>query len=177
MAKEMEKLYKQSAETIQYWESWEHEDSIVVHYGVLGEEGETERLPLTPTVREHVEAEAAARRSEGYAPVADDDHVTIIVQYRVEGFGTEADLERRHGVEDLLNNRLGWTGLGHCDGGDIGSGTMNIFCLVVDPDVAVPVILRTLEQSGHREGVTVAIEAEDGLEVRWPPDYRGQFSY
>jgi hypothetical protein len=101
----------------------------------------------------------------------------VIVQYRIDGFGSEDDLDRRHAVEDLLNSRLGWTGLGHCDGGDIGSGTMNIVCLVVDPDLAAPVIVRELEQKGHREGVTLAVERDGEFEVRWPPDYQGPFSY
>lgn len=32
----------------------------------------------------------------------------------------------------MLNEGLGWTGLGCCDGGGIGSGTMEACCYVVD---------------------------------------------
>ena len=32
----------------------------------------------------------------------------------------------------MLNEGLGWTGLGCCDGGSIGSGTMEACCYVVD---------------------------------------------
>lgn len=32
----------------------------------------------------------------------------------------------------MLNESLGWTGLGCCDGGSIGSGTMEACCYVVD---------------------------------------------
>lgn len=39
-----------------------------------------------------------------------------------------------------MNETLGWTGLGHCDGGSIGSGTMEICCLVADFEIAKRVI-------------------------------------
>src|SRR5262249_42675093 len=35
---------------------------------------------------------------------------------------------------------LGWTGLGNCDGGSIGSGTMEVCCFVVDFKIARRVI-------------------------------------
>jgi hypothetical protein len=54
--------------------------------------------------------------------------------------GTPADLEKRHKLEDRLNETLGWTGIGHCDGGSIGSGTMEACCLVVDFEAAKRVI-------------------------------------
>lgn len=50
----------------------------------------------------------------------------LLVEYVVEGMGAEADLEKRHELEDILNESLGWSGLGHCDGGSIGSGTMEV---------------------------------------------------
>lgn len=43
-----------------------------------------------------------------------------------------SDLKKRTRLEDHLNELLGWTGLGHCDGGSIGSGTLEACCLVVD---------------------------------------------
>ena len=35
-----------------------------------------------------------------------------------------------------MNETLGWTGLGDCDGGSIGSGTMEVCCYVADFDIA-----------------------------------------
>jgi hypothetical protein len=52
--------------------------------------------------------------------------------------GSTADLDKRVAVEELMNEGLGWTGLGHCDGGDIGSGTMKIFCYVADANSLNP---------------------------------------
>ena len=61
--------------------------------------------------------------------------------------GDEADLEKCHTVEHILNNRLGWTGNGHCDGGDIGSGTINVFSCVVDPYIAKETIVAGLNEN------------------------------
>src|SRR6266511_2253886 len=142
-------LYRQAAGCTFYWETWDEEDRIVVHHGMLGDTGEAVRLPMNGAARREVTAMAEQRRSEGYNEVPEEELARVILQYRIDGFGTVADLERRHQVEDLMNKRLGWTGLGRCDGGDIGSGTMNIWCLVMNPDTAVPVIIRELEQSGY----------------------------
>jgi len=45
------------------------------------------------------------------------------VECKIEGFGTVSDLDKRHKLEGVLNELLGWTGLGHVDGSSIGSGT------------------------------------------------------
>jgi hypothetical protein len=58
--------------------------------------------------------------------------------------GTTADLDKRHKLEAKLNETLGWTGLGMCDGGSIGSGTMEV-CLVVDFALAKSVIETDLQ--------------------------------
>lgn len=61
--------------------------------------------------------------------------------------GSGADLEKRHRLEERMNGTLGWTGLGHCDGGSIGSGTMEVCCLVVDFDIAKRVIEADLKDT------------------------------
>lgn len=52
------------------------------------------------------------REGEQLLPV-DDVAVDSIV-----GFGTRDDLESRHALKDLLNETLGWTGLGDCNESD-----------------------------------------------------------
>ncbi len=44
-----------------------------------------------------------------------------------------------------MNETLGWTGLGNCDGGSIGSGTMEVCCFVADFEVAKSVIAANLK--------------------------------
>ena len=74
-----------------------------------------------------------------------------MIEYPVDGMGTSADLEKRHRLEDRMNETLGWTGLGMCDGGSIGGGTMEVCCVVVDFDVAKRVIEDDLSNSEFRD--------------------------
>ena len=78
--------------------------------------------------------------SEGYLPVDPEDHYTLLIEYEVDGMGNGEDVEKRHRLEDRMNETLGWTGLGACDGGSIGSGTMEVCNFVVDFEVAKKVI-------------------------------------
>jgi hypothetical protein len=67
---------------------------------------------------------------DGYRPLGDDDWRTLVAECAVEGFGTAADLDERHVLEDAVDTVLRERGLGWCDGGSIGSGTMEIACFV-----------------------------------------------
>ena len=49
---------------------------------------------------------------------------------------SEKDLALRHAMEESLDELLGRTCLGSVDGGSIGSGTMEIFCEVIEPKLA-----------------------------------------
>ena len=42
---------------------------------------------------------------------------------------------------------MGWTGLGHCDGGSIGSGAMEACCFVVDFEIAKRVVAAALSDT------------------------------
>jgi hypothetical protein len=50
-------------------------------------------------------------------------------------------------VESYLNEQLGWFGLGFCDGGSIGSGSMEAACPVVDFDIAATALAPELAKS------------------------------
>ena len=82
----------------------------------------------------------------------------------------------RHGVEDILNECLGWTGNGHCDGGDIGSGTINAYSFVVDPYLAKDSIVNALKKHAIMAGAIIAIQRGEDYEVVWPEDFDGKFS-
>ena len=84
----------------------------------------------------------------------------------------------RHTTEEFINEDLGWTGLGFCDGGDIGSGEMNIFCYVVDPHLACETILLDLDEPDERYiGTVIAYRDHDEqYHVLWPRDSTDKFS-
>ena len=54
--------------------------------------------------------------------------------------GTAEDLEKRYRLQDRMDKTMGWTRLGSCDGGSIGSGTMEVCDFVVDFELAKTVI-------------------------------------
>ena len=138
----MLKLYKNVAESLHYHEAWVTDSTIYEHWGVVGERGQTTEHPLAAEQAEEDAVLAVLRPAieNGFHPIDMEDHTTLLVEYRVDGMGTPEDLRKRHALEDRMNQTLGWTGLGVCDGGSIGSGTMEVCCFVVDFEVARDVI-------------------------------------
>jgi len=76
--------------------------------------------------------------------------------------GTKEDVAKRHALEDRLNEALGWTGLGECDGGSIGSGTMEACCFVVDSEIAKRVIENDLAGTEFSDYLRIYDEMSDG---------------
>jgi hypothetical protein len=173
------KFYRKDADGVRYWEAWDDNDKLVIHSGKLGDQGETQERPLPPLtpLDQAIQADLNQIRLEGYIELSTDDHFQLVVQYRLGSWGESGDLEKRHDVEERLNQCLGWTGNGHCDGGDIGSGTINAYCFVVDPYLARDVIVEDLRRNNFLEGAVIAIDRQDAFEVIWPPDFSGEFNY
>jgi hypothetical protein len=61
-----------------------------------------------------------------------------------------------------MDETLGWTGLGHCDGGSIGSGTMEVCCLVVDFQIAKKVIQKDLAKTEFSDYSRIFEEESEG---------------
>jgi hypothetical protein len=136
------KLYKRVDGRLQYHEAWLDEGIITEHWGTVGDHGSSQEHPAPP----HKSEKAALREvlksalDSGYEPIGDEQTSIVLIEYEIDGFGTPADLEKRHALESRMNETLGWTGVGHCDGGSIGSGSMEVTCVVVDADIAKRVI-------------------------------------
>jgi hypothetical protein len=174
----MVKLYRTSRGVTEYWEAWITATDVTIHWGKLGEEGETRELPheagLHPS--EIIKREAKPFRAAGFKPRKPKELHSIVIQSKVEGRGSVNDYDRRVQIEELMNERLGWSGLGHCDGGDMGSGQMNVFCYVVDSAIAERVIVGALKEHGLLDGVVIAERKEDETKVLWPHDFAGTFT-
>jgi len=105
-----------------------------------------------------------------------DDKRRLIIQYRIRDHGDAHDLDKRHEIEELLGQFLQRADLGFCDGGDIGSGTMNIFCFVKPKRGVGTKIIEVLRMNNRLEGAVVAETVDEGEEqVTWPPDFKGEF--
>ncbi len=130
-----------------FFECWDEETKSIIHYGQVGERGvvETVQHGIWTKLTNAIGRKINKFRRDGYIEIAEEDHSILIVEYKVEGMGTPTDLKKRHALQDRLQRVLGWTGLGFCDGGSIGSGTMEVCCFVVDFDIARAVVIADLE--------------------------------
>jgi len=161
-------IYSDAAGNKKYWETWQDGLTVIVHHGLVGETGEVDKHAAGNDPEAMMSRFADEAKNEGYGPLIDDALVTFVVQYQIDGFGTEQDLRKRHDIEDELNEALGWSGNGNCDGGDIGSGSMNVWCYVVDPEIATRTVKATLSGRGYLDGATIAYEADDEYVVVHP---------
>ncbi len=144
----MLKLYKNNRGTLHYWETWDIDNtSALIHWGIVGERGQDKEVYSKPSenFRDMVQKEIDLKIFEGYEQVDLDEHYILLVEYSVKGMGTPEDIDKRTRLQDKADQILGWTGLGHCDGGSIGSNTMEICCYVVNFDMAKQVFEKALE--------------------------------
>lgn len=142
------KLYRFGKDKKEYWEVWQNDDgSHIVHWGELGSATGNSRT-MEPSLDEDIESsiqgEVDRLIAKGFRAIDIDDHATLLIEYAVDEMGTGEDVQKRHRLEELINETLGWTGLGVCDGGSIGSGTMEVCNYVVDFELAKSVIEKVL---------------------------------
>ncbi|QRK11648.1 hypothetical protein JQX13_17185 [Archangium violaceum] len=167
----MLKLYKKEGDTLHYWEAWVHEDTLTVHWGVVGEQGEEKVQPVPADEDPDMVIAQAAEPlvDQGYDEPEPDAVTPLVIQYPLQGKGTGHDFEKRHAVEELATDVLGWTGNGEVEGGETQPGRMNVFCWVMDPDIAVRTLTEALEGEDLLEGAVIAIVREDEApRVLWP---------
>jgi len=146
----MLKLYRLKDNQLWYWETWDKDEkTAIVHWGIVGEQGQNKELKggLFSSFRKNIQKEINQKLKEGYTEFDQDKFSFLEIEYIIDGFGTEQDLEKRHRLEAKMDEVLGWTGLGHTDGGSIGSGTMEVGCMVVDFDTAKKVIEENLKET------------------------------
>lgn len=137
----MLKLYKFSKEKKEYWETWDNDDGThTVHWGELGTQGQTKEVKnaLLKKPEKVIQKEIDQLMAQGYSQA--EEKYVLLIEYAIDGMGSKEDVEKRHRLQDRMDETLGWTGLGHCDGGSIGSGTMEVCNFVVDFDLAKKVI-------------------------------------
>jgi hypothetical protein len=147
------KLYRFTNGRKEYWETWADDvGTHTVHWGALGTKGETKtfKSTLLRKAETSIQKEIDRLMTEGFHPIAAENHATLMVEYAIEDMGTTPDLDKRHRLEERMNETLGWTGLGACDGGSIGSGTMEVCNFVVDFELAKAVIAKDLAGTEFR---------------------------
>lgn len=155
------KLYRRDGEVLRFREAWVHDGQVHEHGGVCGIRGDLVLHPAATPAEQLliIKRLSAAARKEGFKTIARSRLVGLTVSKAITENGGTDDLARRHLLEDYLNNLTGWLGLGHCDGGSTGSGSMEAFCLVVDGKLAVDCIGKELAKSEFGD-FTVSIAAQ-----------------
>jgi predicted DNA-binding WGR domain protein len=166
------RLYKKEGDTLRYWEAWVHEDSVTVHWGIVGQTGEEKVLPLPADEDPDmvVAQQAEPLVDAGYDEPEIDSMAPLVVQYALQGKGSGQDFEKRHTVESVISDTLGWTGNGEVEGAESQPGRMNIYFRVMDVDIALSTLREALESEEMLEGATFATAPEEGEpRVLWPP--------
>ncbi|MDC1143031.1 hypothetical protein OAU50_08065 [Planctomycetota bacterium] len=148
----MIKLYKKNEHGATYYrEAWVHGKKVVEHWGLLGSNGKTKNHKFDSQLSEEENCRKVltAALEDGFAEVDDEDMIYLIVEYELGTWGDAEDLDKRHALEDRLNEVLGWKGLGMVDGGSIGSGTMEVACVVVDYGIAERAIVASIANTEY----------------------------
>jgi hypothetical protein len=171
------KLYQRQEDRTLFWETWEREGQTCLHFGEVGARGET--LWFAPELREAIaarlERNAAELRERGYAELAPDEYELLVVQYHAAAWGDLENNSKRIRIENALDECLGWTGNGRCDGTDIAPPLLSINCLVVDSLAALEPIVSMLRREDALGGAVIAVATKDGeLRPLWPASGAGE---
>ncbi|GAA3964993.1 hypothetical protein [Mucilaginibacter dorajii] len=159
----MLKLYKQSGDQILYWETWDKDAKTgIVHWGIVGTPGQNKEVKsrLLSSNKKQIQSEINMMVKDGYEEVDIDDQYTLLIEFKIDGMGNADDIAKRTRLQNKMDHTLGWTGLGHCDGGSIGSGTMEVCCFVIDFDIAKSVIIKDLENTEFSDYTRIFDENE-----------------
>lgn len=145
------KLYKPDSERRLYWQAWDCDGRVAFHTGEVGRRGTTEWVTpsANQTPEETIRARAEAAGREGFAPVGLEAMEQIILSCPTESDWTPDEiLGVARYLEELCNECLGWTGLGHCDGRSYGPRSVGVCSLVVDQALGIQAIIAELQRHG-----------------------------
>lgn len=150
---------------LHYLEAWADRGSFVTRRGKAGTKGSNVRRAIrdrtfatSPTLKEHSAAFHERAANEGYREVPIEEHAWVVLQVWTHTADLSHPDDTRVHAEamDVLDEHLGWQGVGHCDGTDLGGkppegsgadGTvLNLFCRVIDARLGVAAVRRVARQ-------------------------------
>jgi len=155
----MFKLHKKdNKNNLLYAEFWVSEDNKgVVHTGKVGKNGSVEEFIIGEeykTSSSFLDYFETKFRELAYTDFKDEDLTYLVLQFAMKSLkGNKRDYWLKDKVTEYLNNELGWRGLGHVDGFDMGEQisfkgkyALNIFCEVYDEEKGIAAIKRCLRE-------------------------------
>ena len=176
-------LYLQDADGLHYAECWlsqeneEYEETYKVHLhkGDVGDLGMHQKLDCA-SLEEYQQIAAEFYQdfaSLGYELWPEEAMQWVVVQFPVgpvdmSDFNpAQEDLELRDAAYHILNETLGWYGLGHVDGWEMGRSVdsadgqpnyvLNLYGCVVDAEGSVGIIIQALEKQLDCSRMKIAI--------------------
>ncbi len=178
------KRYKQEGQVMRFWHIYgsPNPPALVICWGPLGhyegyEEIKDENLD---TLKSKYRLRIDEKTTEGYHEWR--NYKKMILQFQTnDSWGNSDDLAFRNQIWDSLSEQLFWSGNGEVSGGDIGSGTVNLFFRAISSDLAVQLINTLLEAKQIHRSYLIASKGEDNAEeevkVIFPVNYVGEFNY
>ncbi len=148
----MIKLYNHDIQgRLCYHEAWTTDANIVEHWGQVGTVGQTVHHPYRRNGDETAALERilGGAREQGFCEISDEDHRTLVLEYQLDSDDTNAKATKQNNVIGLLDEILGWTGLGRTEGSDADQRKISIYCLVVEFELARQIISEDLSETQH----------------------------
>jgi hypothetical protein len=108
----MLKLYKRIKRALHYHEAWAEGAKVLEHWGKIGERGDNAEHKRNKKLGEEQNLKQVLSKplAEGYQPIDDEDHAVLLVEYALDGMGNTKDLDKRHALEERMNETLGGRG-------------------------------------------------------------------
>jgi hypothetical protein len=169
------KLYSLTEAGWRYWEAWHAGGKVTIHSGVVGDRGEVSEVPVTHGQNPQDIIRQAMRRqlNEGFKPLEEADQSRLIVQFASDYFNDVDDALRVWDkVKRLLNDELGWIGVGRCVNVDY-SGELTFTVEALEDAIAVVTMRDALDREGLLDRSVIAVERSGQYIAVWPEDRRG----
>ena len=135
-------LYKRDETVLRYHARWPEHGLLLECWGVVGELGELRERQM-PDGASTERAIAEARQSlhaRGFATVDMNAYVRLLVEHEVGRTCNAEDADERITLEYRIGALLDQTGLGGTSGGEMWPTSYEVFCFVVDFEIAKRVI-------------------------------------
>ena len=81
----MVKLYKTVDSVMIYWETWKDGNDFIIHWGTVGEQGETQTLKnsLFSSSTKRINELIQDKKNNGFSEIPEEKLFTLIIEYNI----------------------------------------------------------------------------------------------
>ena len=115
----------------------------------VGERGQYSEVKSTffASARKEIEAEKQQHYADGFQEVENNDHHILQIKYSYQNSNTGELTLNMTILQKKIKEILDWTGLGHCDNNLNETNPEDIYCIVIDSEIAKSVIEKDLSKT------------------------------